>query len=154
MTIPLVLSLIGYVVLLGVNIDKQKGIAYMAIFFCTTEAYPMSVIFSAGTVANIPNLNSRALTTGVLLACTNSIGLVASNIFFAREAPRYQTALIVNMAFPCAGILFTVSYSLYLRSLNRKMTKEEVSGGPAPFKFQTQGVMEGSSISTFVSAGI
>lgn len=35
MTVPLVLSLIGYAVLLGVNIDTQKGIAYMAIFFCT-----------------------------------------------------------------------------------------------------------------------
>lgn len=35
MTIPLVFSLIGYAVLLGVNIDTQKGIAYMAIFFCT-----------------------------------------------------------------------------------------------------------------------
>ena len=104
----------------------------------------MSVIFSAWTVANIPNLNARAFTTGVLFACLNSMGLVASNIFFAREAPRYKTALIVNMAFPCAGIVFTVGYSMYLRVLNRRSDKEEYpsagqvgTGGRAPFKFQT-----------------
>ncbi|KAK6381593.1 hypothetical protein LTS17_004652 [Exophiala oligosperma] len=144
MTVPLVLSLVGYAILLGADIEKQKGTGYLAIFFCTIGAYPMSVIFSAWTVANIPNLNARAFTTGVLLACLNSMGLVASNIFFAREAPRYKTALIVNMAFPCAGIVFTVTYSLYLRFLNRKLEKEHhtseglgaVDGG-APFRYQT-----------------
>jgi len=104
----------------------------------------MSVIFSAWTVANIPNLNARAFTTGVLLACLNSMGLVASNIFFAREAPRYKTALIVNMSFPCAGIVFTMTYSLYLRYLNRQSDRKERSSvaeamadEPAHFRFQT-----------------
>lgn len=103
----------------------------------------MSIIFSAWTVANIPNLNARAFTTGVLLACLNSMGLVASNIFFEREAPKYRTALIVNMAFPCFAIVFTVAYSLYLKRLNRKLDKEELSPTSEdllrqpPFRFQT-----------------
>lgn len=103
----------------------------------------MSIIFSAWTVANIPNLNARAFTTGVLLACLNSMGLVASNIFFAREAPKYRTALIVNMAFPCTAIVFTVLYSLYLQYLNRGLDKEAsvptANGMPGQqqFRFQT-----------------
>ncbi len=104
----------------------------------------MSVIFSAWTVANISNLNARAFTTGALLACINSMGLVASNVFFAREAPRYKTALIVNMAFPCAAIVFTVTYSLYLKALNRTMGNEEgpsaaaeMPNGRVHFRFQT-----------------
>lgn len=103
----------------------------------------MSVIFSAWTVANIPNQNARALTTGILIACLNSMGLVASNIFFAREAPRYGTALIVNTAFPCAGVVFTVTYSMYLRILNKKLDKagslseeKDGSGRGASFRFQ------------------
>lgn len=36
MTIPLVLSLVGYAVLLAVDVENEKGIGYMAIFFCTT----------------------------------------------------------------------------------------------------------------------
>lgn len=101
----------------------------------------MSVIFSAWTVANIPNLNARAFTTGTMLACLNSMGLVVSNIFYAREAPRYQTALIVCMVFPCVGIVATVSYSLYLRAVNRRLDKEEAASGLAPgqerFRYQT-----------------
>lgn len=101
----------------------------------------MSVIFSAWTVANIPNQNARAFTTGILLACLNSMGLVASNIFFAREAPRYGTALVVNMAFPCVAIVCTVAYSMYLRALNRKLEKGMpvvgASGRQAEFRFQT-----------------
>ena len=103
----------------------------------------MSVIFSAWTVANIPNLNARAFTTGFLLACLNSMGLVASNIFFPREAPKYKTALIVNMAFPCAAIVFTVGYSMYLRRLNHKLDKDkgssyamERTNGRPHFRFQ------------------
>ena len=103
----------------------------------------MSVILSAWTVANVPNQNARALTTGVLFACINSMGLVSSNIFFAREAPRYGTALKVNMAFPCVGVVFTLAYSMYLRVLNRKLDKQgalsgevDASGRPAGFSFQ------------------
>lgn len=35
MSVPLVLSMVGYAVLLAVDVEKQKGIGYMAIFFCT-----------------------------------------------------------------------------------------------------------------------
>jgi hypothetical protein len=34
MTVPLVISVIGYSVLLGID-ENDIGIAYMAIFFCT-----------------------------------------------------------------------------------------------------------------------
>lgn len=35
MSVPLALSLVGYAVLLAVDVEEQKGIGYMAIFFCT-----------------------------------------------------------------------------------------------------------------------
>jgi hypothetical protein len=35
MTIPLGFSIIGYAVLLGINIETQRNAAYGAIFFCT-----------------------------------------------------------------------------------------------------------------------
>ena len=97
----------------------------------------MSVIFSAWTVANIQNQNARAFTTGILIACINSMGLVASNIFYAREAPRYTTALIVNISFPCVGVVATVTYSMYLRIRNRRIDREEDAAGvPRSFRFQ------------------
>ncbi|KAK5725229.1 hypothetical protein LTR17_013098 [Elasticomyces elasticus] len=144
MIVPLGLSIVGYAILLSVDVETQKGIGYGAILFCTIGAYPMSVIFSAWTVSNIPNLNARAFTTGVMLACLNSMGLVASNIFLTEEAPRYGTALIVNMAFPCVAIVVTAMYSLYLRRLNHGLDKRErMSGltnlaeGQGSFRYQT-----------------
>jgi hypothetical protein len=159
MTVPLLISIVGYAVLFAVDVEKQIAIGYMAIFFCTigvshkdstvyyrtnqTQAYPMSVIFSAWTMANIPNQNARALTTGFLLAVLNSMGLVASNIFLQREAPKYRTALIVNTAFPCVCVVCTVWYTMYLRRLNRKLDRgmgshdeTDKSGRASKFKFQ------------------
>lgn len=78
----------------------------------------MSVIFSAWTVANIPDMNARALTTGTLFAIGSSTGLISSNIFVTSQAPRYMTALIINGTFSGVGCILTVLYSLYLKRLN------------------------------------
>lgn len=87
----------------------------------------MSVIFSAWTVANIPNLNARAFTTGVMLSIANCMGLVTSNVFLAKEAPRYMTALIVNGACSGLGLVFVLSYGWYLRWLNRSRQRKQMA---------------------------
>ncbi|KAJ9626829.1 hypothetical protein H2204_009845 [Knufia peltigerae] len=99
MATPMVIGLIGYIILMVVDVTNHKGTGYLAIFFCTIGAYPMSVIFSAWTVANIPDMNARALTTGTLFAIGSSTGLISSNIFVTSQAPRYMTALIINGTF-------------------------------------------------------
>lgn len=58
---------------------------------------------------------------GVLLAIAGSTGLIASNVFFEKEAPRYITALIVNGSFAGVGMCLTLVYSLYLRRLNKNL---------------------------------
>jgi glucose-6-phosphate isomerase len=85
----------------------------------------MSVIFSAWTVANIVNLNARAFSMGILISLANSAGLIASNIFFTDEAPRYMTAIIINAAFAGATIACILAYSMYLRYLNQHLDKKE-----------------------------
>lgn len=84
------ISVIGYIILMTVNIETQRGVAYFAVFLTTIgvcigiphifmlliryifQAFPMSVIFSAWTVSNITNMSSRALAMGVLIAMGNS----------------------------------------------------------------------------------
>jgi hypothetical protein len=51
MTAPLVLSMVGYAVLLAVDVEKQKGIGYMAIFFCTIGVSGM--IFEPNDTLNL-----------------------------------------------------------------------------------------------------
>lgn len=94
----LTISVIGYILLMTVNIETQRGVAYFAVFLTTIgvcakipyvflsnlfvhipdtnprhifQAFPMSVIFSVWTVSNITNMSSRALAMGVLIAMGN-----------------------------------------------------------------------------------
>ena len=71
----------------------------------------MLVIFNAWTVADIPNLNGLAHTTGILISISNPTGLVTSNMV-AREAPKYMTALIDNASFSGSALGFIISYSV------------------------------------------
>ncbi|EXJ85474.1 hypothetical protein A1O1_05838 [Capronia coronata CBS 617.96] len=118
--IGLSFSLIGYIILATIDVEKQKGIAYMAIFFMTAGAYPTSPLGTAWTVTNITNLNARALTSGIVIACGNAAGLIASNIFFTDEAPRYITALAVNAAMSGVALVISFTYSTWMRYENRR----------------------------------
>lgn len=71
-------------------------------------------------MTNITNLNARALTSGVVIACGNAAGLIASNIFLTREAPRYDTALNINAAMSAAALVICFSYSTWMRYENRR----------------------------------
>jgi hypothetical protein len=84
----LTLSLIGYIILMVVDMHTQKALAYFAIFLCTIgvsppalsllthltslQAYPVSTLYSAWMLSNINNLDARALTMGVLLSLSKS----------------------------------------------------------------------------------
>ncbi|KIM99928.1 hypothetical protein OIDMADRAFT_125871 [Oidiodendron maius Zn] len=130
----LCLSVIGYIILMTVDVAKQRGVAYFAIFLCTIGAYPMSVIFSAWVMDNITNLNARALTTGCLISIGNAAGLISSNIFFQNEAPRYISALIGNAV--CAGVcmIFCIGYVVWMRLENKRRdrlygTRDDITAG-------------------------
>ncbi|KAI3573525.1 retrograde regulation protein 2 [Fusarium oxysporum f. sp. albedinis] len=132
------LSLIGYILLLTIDVANQKGVAYFAIFLCTIGAYPMSVIFSAWTVCNIPNLNARALTIGIIIPVGNAAGLLSSNIFFENEAPRYESALICNCVGAGLCMVSSAAYSIWMRYENRR--RDAISHSMEGQSFNTEGV--------------
>ncbi|XXH05562.1 hypothetical protein Hte_011994 [Hypoxylon texense] len=115
----ILVSLVGYVILFTVD-TSDTAVLYFAMFLCTIGAYPSTPIGSAWTVSNIPNLNARAFTSGVYIAAGNCAGLLSSNIYLTREAPRYITSLRVNVAMCVVGALINVGYSLWMRWENRR----------------------------------
>ena len=118
----------------------------------------MSAIFSAWTVSNITNMDARALTLGFLtsvgkyrtlyshkeglfkliVSVGNTAGLVSSNVFFGREAPRYMTALMLNCIFAGLAMILSLGYTLWMRAENRRrdQAQETVSFD----HYQTAGV--------------
>ncbi|KAJ5976436.1 retrograde regulation protein 2 [Penicillium waksmanii] len=107
-------SLIGYIILVSVH-PAQIGVMYLAIFLCTAGAYPGTPLGSAWTVENIPNLNARAMTSGIVISIGNCGGLVSSNLYLAKEEPRYLTSLRANISFQAASIAIALSYTLWMR---------------------------------------
>ncbi|KAJ6443733.1 Lovastatin diketide synthase LovF [Purpureocillium lavendulum] len=89
-TASTVVSLIGYIILLTIN-TSNTAVLYFAMFLCTIGAYPTDIIGSAWTVVNIPNLNARAMMSGLYTSIGNCGGILSSNIYRSNEAPRFQT---------------------------------------------------------------
>lgn len=114
-----IISLIGYILLFTVNTDNTS-ILYFAMFLCTIGAYPSTPLGASWLVANIPNLNARALTSGVYIAAGNCGGLLSSNIYWQWEAPRYVTVLRTNIAMSCMLIGFSAAYGVWMRWENRR----------------------------------
>ncbi|CAH0047345.1 unnamed protein product [Clonostachys solani] len=119
----LVLSFVGYIILYcGEN--KAWGVLYFAMFLCTMGAYPSTPLGATWTIANIPNLNARALTIGVYNSVGNCAGLLSSNIYISSEAPRYITSLRVNLAMAALGSFVSLAYGGWMRWENRRRDKK------------------------------
>ncbi|RSM18306.1 hypothetical protein CDV31_002825 [Fusarium ambrosium] len=117
-----VVSLVGYILLFTVSTDNL-AVLYFAMFLCTIGAYPSTPISATWTVANIPNLNARALTSGMFVAFGNCGGFLSSNIYLKWEAPRYSTALKTNIGMCAISISATTAYTLWMRWENRRRDK-------------------------------
>lgn len=115
----ILVSLVGYVILFTID-TSNTAVLYFAMFLCTIGAYPSTPIGSAWTVSNIPNLNARAVTSGIYIAAGNCAGLLSSNIYLSWEAPRYITSLRVNVAMCVVGALANALYSCWMRWENRR----------------------------------
>ncbi|WAO94155.1 MFS domain-containing protein [Fusarium falciforme] len=123
-----VVSLVGYLLLFTVSTDNL-AVLYFAMFLCTVGAYPSTPISATWTVANIPNLNARALTSGMFVAFGNCGGFLSSNIYLKWEAPRYSTALKTNIGMCAISISATTAYALWMRWENRR--RDRLYGKPS-----------------------
>ncbi|OKL55482.1 hypothetical protein UA08_09226 [Talaromyces atroroseus] len=118
-TITAIISLVGYILLTVVD-PYDTGVLYFAIFVCTMGAYPQIPIGASWTMANIPDLNARAMTNGLYVAVGNCAGLLSSNIYIQRQAPRYITMLITNLAMSAVMTLAGITYGAWMRWENRR----------------------------------
>ncbi|CEJ62628.1 hypothetical protein PMG11_11123 [Penicillium brasilianum] len=129
-----VFSLVGYILLATIS-SSNIHILYFAMFLCTMGAYPSTPIGAAWTIANIPNLNARALTSGLFVSFGNCGGLLSSNVYLAREAPRYITSLTVNIIMSSILVVASSAYTLWMRWENRR--RDQRNG---PGNLSTEGI--------------
>lgn len=89
-------------------------------------------------MGNIPNLNARAMTNGIVISIGNCGGLVSSNLYLAGEAPRYLTSLCANISFQAVSVGIAISYTVWMRWENQRRNRAQ--GVENTHDFETAGV--------------
>ncbi|KAE9377036.1 major facilitator superfamily protein [Stipitochalara longipes BDJ] len=110
---------IGYVVLLCQE-NVSVGVKYMACFFITTGGYMTQPVTWVWLNNNMGGHYKRAIATALQIGLGNAGGIVASNVFITKQAPRYKTGYGTSLAMLLmCGVMCTVFF-FGLKAENKK----------------------------------
>ncbi|PFH54444.1 hypothetical protein AMATHDRAFT_72247 [Amanita thiersii Skay4041] len=116
--IPLATAVVGFIVLGSIDVLQHRNVAYFACFLLTMGAFAPSVLVSAWYSNNTPSESRRAVVAAVMVAIANSSGLISTNVFRAKDEPKYIPA-----AFGGLCLLLVSSTGLWMRLENRRRNK-------------------------------
>ncbi|KAF3762654.1 hypothetical protein M406DRAFT_63504 [Cryphonectria parasitica EP155] len=105
------------------DLAAQIHLAYYATFMMCWGTSAPSVILSTWYNNNVAHEGRRITLTAVGVPLANLMGLVSSNIFLEKEAPKYETALIVTAVFGALGALVTALTGLFMIWDNARRNK-------------------------------
>ncbi|KAK6439591.1 hypothetical protein LTR95_004201 [Oleoguttula sp. CCFEE 5521] len=121
----LTLSLIGMIILAGIDVLNNKGIAYFACFLMAGGAYVPSVLVHSWLNNNDLDESSRAARTGFLVGLGNLAGIISGATFRVEYAPKYLPTLAATSACNVISILAVLTMSIWMRRENAKKNKEQ-----------------------------
>ncbi|KAF3026574.1 hypothetical protein E8E14_014150 [Neopestalotiopsis sp. 37M] len=105
----------GFIIYAAItDVEAQIRLAYYACFMMVWGTSAPSVLLSAWYNNNIAHEGRRVLLTSVGVPLANLMGLVSSNIFLSREAPKYESALITTATFGATGALVAGLLGAYM----------------------------------------
>ncbi|KAF4623564.1 hypothetical protein D9613_001776 [Agrocybe pediades] len=119
--IALATAIIGFVVLGSIDV-------FLSRIECKRpadedQAFAPSVLVSAWYSNNTPSESRRAVVAAVMVALANSSGLISTNVFRAKDEPKYVLALATSAAFGGLCLLLVASTGLYMRLENRRRNR-------------------------------
>ncbi|KGB74429.2 high-affinity nicotinic acid transporter [Cryptococcus deuterogattii R265] len=118
--VPLIITMVGFIILGTIDVLSYKGVAYFACFLLCIGANTPSVLLSTWYSNNSISENKRVVLTGVMVGIANASGLISANIFRAQDEPKYIPALAASAAFGGFTALLAFSFGLYMRIENRR----------------------------------
>lgn len=114
------LTLIGFIIFAAVDLKTQLNVAYYACFMMTWGTSAPSVILDVWYNNNIADENKRIMLTTVGVPVANLMGVVSSNIFLNRDAPKYLPALITTAVFGGCGCVLTLILGAWMIIDNKR----------------------------------
>ncbi|EMR65882.1 putative mfs transporter protein [Eutypa lata UCREL1] len=118
-------TLTGFIIYACVSVESQLNVAYFACFMMTWGTAAPSVILDVWYNNNIANENKRMLLTSIGVPVANLMGLVSSNIFQSKDAPKYFPALITTAAFGACGFFLTLALGAWMIFDNKRRDRKE-----------------------------
>lgn len=116
----------GFIIYAAISdLTAQIELAYYATFMMCWGTSAPSVILSTWYNNNVAHEGRRVTLTAVGVPLANVMGLVSSNIFMNKEAPKYQTALITTAVFGATGALITALTGLFMVWDNARRNKRD-----------------------------
>lgn len=115
----------GFVIYACVDVTTQLHVAYFACFMMTWGTSAPSVILDVWYNNNIANENRRMLLTSIGVPVANMMGVLSSEIFFAKQAPKYMTALVTTAAFGAVGFALTLLLGAWMMVDNRRRDRRQ-----------------------------
>ncbi|KAF7854744.1 hypothetical protein EAF04_010312 [Stromatinia cepivora] len=113
-------TFIGFIIYVSIDVTNQLHVAYFATFMmCWGTAAP-SVLLSTWYNNNIPHEGRRVVMSSVGVPLSNLMGLVSSNIFLNKDAPKYIPALATTAAFGGMGVLLSSCLAIYMMIDNKR----------------------------------
>lgn len=113
-------TFIGMIVYAAIDVEHQLHVAYFASFMMTWGTSAPSVLLDVLYNNNIAHEGRRVVLTSVGVPVANMMGVVSSNIFLNKDAPKYIPALATTAAFGATGFVLTVGFGLYMMWDNRR----------------------------------
>ncbi|KAJ2962730.1 hypothetical protein NQ176_g10915 [Zarea fungicola] len=113
------------IILITIDVLKNKGVAYFACFLLAAGAYIPSTLIQAWQANNNLDENSRAATTGIMVGIGNFAGIMSAATFRVEYAPKYIPTLILTCCCNVLAIGFILVLGLWMKAENRRRDKEQ-----------------------------
>ncbi|KAF2757842.1 MFS general substrate transporter [Pseudovirgaria hyperparasitica] len=119
------LTFSGFIIYAAIDVHGHVQTAYFACFMMTWGTSAPSVLLSTWYNNNVAHEGRRVTLTSVGVPLANLMGVVSSNIFRNRDAPRYAPALATTAAFGAAGGLITLCLGGWMAWDNRRRDRRQ-----------------------------
>ncbi|GAA5989069.1 hypothetical protein JCM5350_003649, partial [Sporobolomyces pararoseus] len=125
---------IGYAILLGVNPKSQPGVAYFALFLCVGGVSPSIACTISWMGVNLNPSYKRALGSGLMFTAGNSMGIISSIVYFAKDKPLFRRGHGTGLAFAAMAVILSLVLHLDYKRDNAK--RDRLYGRPEDYEVE------------------
>lgn len=119
-------TFIGMIIYASIqDVQAQIRLAYFATFMMCWGTSAPSVLLSTWYNNNVAHEGERLVLTSVGVPLSNLMGLVSSNLFQDRDAPKYLPALIAIACFGATGFLVAGALGTYMTFDNKRRDRRQ-----------------------------